>query len=91
MNLSETTVWDIELLERRCSMTMNFRLLASIASSSPPSNITIEAVPHEPGADELTGGSSAWMGKIMYQVEYLATKTLGLLVEYYPEMSRREV
>jgi hypothetical protein len=54
-------VWDIELLERRCSMTMNFRLLAS---SSPPSNITIETVPHEPGADELTGGSSAWMGKI---------------------------
>ena len=76
MNLSETMVWDIALLERRCSMTMNFRLLASIESLSPPSNITIETVPHELGAEELTGGSSAWMGKIMNQVEYLATKRL---------------
>ena len=54
MNVLKTIVWEIKLLEWRCNMTMDFRFLATIASLSPPSNITIEAVPHKTGTDELT-------------------------------------
>jgi hypothetical protein len=54
MNVLETIVWEIKLLEWCCSMTMDFIFLATIASSSPTSNIKIEAVPHKKGTDERT-------------------------------------
>ena len=76
MDRIKAMVGNIKLLERRFSMSVNLRLLASITGPSPPSDVTIESIPYKPGADELTGGAGAWMGKIVEQVEDLPTKWL---------------
>ena len=66
MNVIKTAVGEMELVDWGRRMSVDFGLLASIASPSPPADISIQAIPNEARADELTSGFCAWVSRVVY-------------------------